>query len=390
MSNYDIIISVKYLGNMKYYLWIIGCQYNEWDGARLKYFLDQNGFIETPANDADVIIILACSVRQTAVDRILGRVKNWIPRSDVRRDYAGQASKTILVTGCVLDIDKEKFAKKGIKIFEPGDFKALKKYLDIKLKKSRRFGNVGIPIGYAASGLKSCSYVPIMIGCNNFCSYCAVPYVRGREKSRKVDEVINDVKNLVKNGQKDIMLLGQNVNSYKSQSSNLKAQTYNSKLKNKKTDFTELLERLNSLEGNFRIGFISNHPKDMSDDIIEAVAKLPKIKKEIHLPLQSGSDKILKAMNRPYTAKQYLKIINKIKKANPSIRITTDVIVGFPGETENDFQKTVEIFKKIKFAQAYINKYSPRAGTVAYKLGDPIIWSEKQRRWRILNDIANK
>ena len=358
MPNYDIIIFVKYLGNMKYYIWIIGCQYNEWDGARLKYFLDQNGFVESTVKDVDMIIILACSVRQTAVDRILGRVKNW-------------KDKTIITTGCILDTDKKKFVEKGIKFFESGDFETLKKCLDIQLKKSRRFGNVGIPIGYAAPGLKTYSYVPIMIGCNNFCSYCAVPYVRGREKSRKVDEIIKDVKNLVKGGQKDILLLGQNVNSYK-------------------YGFAELLEKLNNLDGDFKIGFISNHPKDMTDDIIEAVAKLPKIKKEIHLPLQSGSDKILKLMNRPYTAKQYLKIIDKIKKTNSDIRITTDVIVGFPGETEEDFQKTVEIFKKVNFKQAYINKYSPRAGTVAYKLGDPISWSEKQRRWKVLNEIANK
>ena len=340
---------------MKYHLWIIGCQYNEWDGARLRYFLDSLGLQESEVKKADVIIIVACAVRQTAVDRILGRVKNWIPLRS--KSYAGQASKKVLVTGCILDSDKKKFADKGIQIFKPGDFETLKKYLGLQ------------PTSYKLIPT-SCSYVPIMTGCNNFCSYCAVPYTRGREKSRPMGEVISDVKSLISAGHKDITLLGQNVNSYE-------------------YGFSKLLKDLNDLEGDFKIGFISNHPKDMSDDIIEAVAKLPKVKKEIHLPLQSGSNKVLRSMNRPYTIKQYLDIVNKIKKAG-KIDITTDVIVGYPTETEEDFEKTIEIFEKVKFKQAYINKYSPRAGTVAYKLGDPIPWAEKQCRWRVLNDLIKR
>jgi tRNA-2-methylthio-N6-dimethylallyladenosine synthase len=183
-------------------------------------------------------------------------------------------------------------------------------------------------------------------------------------------EVISDVKSLISAGHKDITLLGQNVNSYE-------------------YGFSKLLKDLNDLEGEFEISFTSNHPKDMTDDIIKAVANLPKVKREIHLPLQSGSNKVLQSMNRPYTIKQYLDIVKKIKKAG-KIDITTDVIVGYPTETEEDFEETVEIFKKIKFKQAYINKYSPRAGTAAYKLGDPIAWSEKQRRWRILNDLIKR
>lgn len=361
---------------MKYYLWTIGCQYNEWDGTRLKYFLDKIGLFESSASDADIIIILACSVRQTAVDRILGRVKNWQIKTENKKTKEQKNDKLILATGCVLNVDKKKLAKKNINFFESGDYRLLTKILSKKTNK--QFNNLTIE----QFNNNSC-YVPIMTGCNNFCSYCAVPYVRGREKSRPENEIINDVKNLVENGQKDILLLGQNVSSYKSQ-------THNLKLKNKKTDFTKLLEKLNAMDDDFKIGFISNHPKDMDDDIIEAVATLPKIKKEIHLPLQSGSNKILKAMNRPYTKAQYLKIVERIRKANPEITISTDVIVGFPGETKEDFQETEEIFKKVNFKQAFINKYSPRVGTTAYKLGDPIPWSEKQRRWRILNSITNK
>jgi tRNA-2-methylthio-N6-dimethylallyladenosine synthase len=135
---------------------------------------------------------------------------------------------------------------------------------------------------------------------------------------------------------------------------------------------------------------MSNHPKDMSDDIIEAVATLPKVKKEIHLPLQSGSDKILKSMNRPYTAKEYLKLVGEIKSKIKDVKLTTDIIVGFPGETNEDFQETLELMSKINFAQAFVNKYSPREGTAAFKLGDPIPWTEKQRRWRTLNALTNK
>ena len=167
------------------------------------------------------------------------------------------------------------------------------------------------------------------------------------------------------------MLLGQNVNSYK-------------------YDFVKLLKTLNNLDGDFIISFTSNHPKDMSREIIEAVSILPKIKKEIHLPLQSGSNKILKAMNRPYTIDKYLKIVDMINAIDPNIKITTDVIVGFPGETEQDFQKTVEVFERVKYHQAYINKYSPRAGTAAFALGDPIPWKEKQRRWHILNKCLDR
>ena len=367
--------------------------------------MDSLGLAESEAKEADVIIIVACAVRQTAVDRVLGKAKNW-------------KGKKILVTGCVLDADKKKFADKGIKIFGPGDFKTLKKYLSChsepirqaqgKLReesirvrsfayaqddspKTSRYHKVDRdPDKSASSGLITSQYVPIMTGCNNFCSYCAVPYTRGREKSRLLEDIIKDVKKLISAGHKEIMLLGQNVNSYAiSQTSNLKPQTYNLELKKSKTDFTKLLEKLNKLEGDFEISFTSNHPKDMTDDIIEAVATLPKVKKEIHLPLQSGSNKVLQSMNRPYTIKQYLDIVKKIKKIG-DIDITTDVIVGYPTETEEDFENTVEIFKKVKFKQAYINKYSPRSGTAAYKLGDPIKWSEKQRRWRILNDLVKR
>lgn len=361
---------LKFVGIVKYHLWIIGCQYNEWDGARLNFFMQKLGFAESKPADADVIIILACSVRQTAIDRIMGRIKNW-------------EGKKIIITGCVLDSDRKKFEKKRIEIFESGDLKHLFEILSDQFKTTFSHFKVGDFRAVLAQQNSQSQYIPIIIGCNNFCTYCAVPYTRGRERSRSMDEIIREAKELISKGHKEIMLLGQNVNSY---TVNPKNKTQNPKAKK---DFTILLEALNDLPGDFVISFISNHPKDMSDDIIDAVATLPKIKKQIHLPLQSGSDRILKAMNRPYTSKQYLNIVKKIREANPDIEITTDVIVGFPGEDQEDFKKTVEIFKKVGYSVAYVNKYSPRSGTAAEKLGDPIPWKEKIRRWHILDDIAN-
>jgi len=331
-----------------FYLWVIGCQYNEYDGTRLFYALKKLGMEESEPEDADVILILACSVRQTAIDRIFGKLKHW-------------KGKRILISGCVLPVDKKRFKDRGVVFFDPGNLRDLPKTLGIKNKNIAKYFKEG--------ALKS-EYVPIMTGCNNFCTYCAVPYTRGRERSRPFDEVVKDVQTLISSGAKEITLLGQNVNSYE-------------------FGFVKLLETLNNLPGKFRIAFTSNHPKDMSDEVIEAVAKLPKVKKEIHLPLQSGSDRILKMMNRPYTVEKYLEIVEKIQTARPKIKISTDVIVGFPGETEEDFQKTVEVFRKVGYFKAYVNKYSPRAGTAAYQLGDPISWAEKQRRWRILDQIAN-
>jgi len=347
-----------------FYVHVIGCQQNEHDGARIKYLFEKIGLIEAKPEQADIIVVVACSVRQTAVDRIFGNVRNWL------KNHKGKKIPLILATGCVLESDKKKFAARNIKFWDiekPEDLSAILK-LDNK-KVSRLL----------EEGKNFTNSVPIMFGCNNFCTYCATAFTRGRERSRKMSTIISDVENLIKKGHKEILLLGQTIDSYRDPETG--------------ATLDMLFKKLNELEGDFIISFTSNHPKDMTVAIIEAVASLEKIKKEIHLPIQSGSDKVLQAMRRPYTAGQYLDIVKKIqqvqKKYNVEIDITTDVIVGFPNETEDDFAKTVEIFKKVKYTTAYINKYSPRFGTAAYKLGDPIPWQEKQRRWRILNDLMN-
>lgn len=368
---------------MNYFIKNFGCQYNEWETARLHFMLQKIGFTETNIKDADIIFINACAVRQTAVDRIYGQIKN-------------HSEKLIIVLGCVLPQDKAKFEARHAHIWDSRNPEALIQILqNYHLEKSpfchseespscHPEHSEGSPKSLSPENLQvllnlgnlNSTYLPIMSGCNNFCSYCAVPYTKGRETSRPFDEVVSDFQALVKKGTKlappkavEITLLGQNVNSYE-------------------FNFAKLLKTLNNIPGDFQITFTSNHPKDMTDEVIDAIANSKKVKKQIHLPLQSGSDPILKAMNRPYTQKQYLDLVEKIKAQIPNIEFTTDVIVGFPGETEADFQKTVDIFQKVRFFAAYVNKYSPRAGTAAYKLGDPISWAEKQRRWNILNDLA--
>ncbi len=335
---------------MKYFIQTYGCQYNEWDAARIDFMLQKIGFQPVLEKDADAIFIIACSVRKTAVDRLFGKIHLW-------------HNKKIIVAGCVLKDDQRKLAQKRVIFWDSQKPEDLKDILNIK-------DDVKIANLLNLGATKS-AFLPIMTGCDNFCTYCAVPYTRGREISRPITDIIQDFKALVAHGEKNITLLGQNVNSYQ-------------------FGFAKLLKKLNDISGVFKIYFTSNHPKDMTDDVIDAIATLPKVAKQIHLPIQSGSDKILKAMNRPYTRMQYLDLVAKIKHKISKVELTTDTIVGFPGETEADFQKTVAIFKKVGYFTAYNNKYSPRAGTVAYKLGDPIPWSEKQRRWRILDNLANK
>lgn len=362
---------------MKYNIKIYGCQYNEWDGARLKYLLDSFGFIETSEKEAELIFVLSCSVRKSAVDRAMGKVHNF-----------REEGKKVIVCGCVLEHDRQIYLNNDALLWDSNNLTKLKSILNLKEEIDQNKYN---------SGNATSNYLPIMTGCNNFCSYCAVPYTRGREKSRPVEEIAADFEKMVKRGAKEITLLGQNVNSFTNTRSLHFGRDDNGDGRDdngdgrgdKKNDFAQLLEILNNIPGDFLICFTSNHPKDMNDEIIAAIRDLEKVKKEIHLPLQSGSNRILKLMNRPYTIEQYLALVEKIKKEILGVVLTTDTIVGFPGETEEDFQETVSVLKKVNFYQAFNNKYSPRSGTKAFELGDPVPWEEKDRRWRILNAIVN-
>jgi len=323
---------------------------------------------------ADLIVVTMCSVRQSAADRIHGLVEKFkvLKKSNPKL-------KTIL-TGCIIKKDKPKFEKGFDYVIDIRDIKKIpnilkfhphhifddrsncdevkNNYLDIAPKYSSKFS----------------ANVPIMTGCNNFCAYCVVPYTREREISRPAKEIISEVKNLVKNGTKEIWLLGQNVNSYK----------------DKSTNFSKLLKMVNDIPGEFWIRFTSSHPKDFNDEVINAMAIGGKITPYLNLPAQSGDDKILKAMNRHYTIKDYKNKINKLRKKIPHISISTDIIVGFPGETKKQFENTAKLFRDVKYDMAYINKYSPRAGTVAAKLKDNVLWDEKKRREKVLTEILKQ
>jgi len=308
---------------------------NTSDSERIATLLEQKGYKHSSTPDgADLVIISVCSVKQKPIDRI----KNQI--ITLKRE---RKNSRVVLTGCILPQDKEMFKKLGAEI---KDFNEIE---DIMPKEA---------------------FIPITRGCNNFCTYCAVPYTKGREKHRSEEKILLEAKQLIKKGHKKIMLLGQNVNSY--------------------PDFTGLLKKVTAQKGDFTVEFMSNHPKDFSDELIEEMACNPKLENYVHLPYQSGDNEILKRMNRKYTRQHYLKLINKIKKAIPDVRITTDAIVGFPGETEEQFQHTVSVAKEVGFLQIYINKYSPRAGTPAANLKDNVTMEEKKRREKILRATIKK
>lgn len=328
---------------------------------------------------ADVVIINTCSVRQSAEDRVLGLVNNLKKLKPTRQKQAfrwvGLRPKIIL-TGCMLRYT----------IYQ---LKRMLPQVDEFIKLQDLVKNTP-PLRQE----KTHAWVPIMRGCDNFCTYCVVPYARGRERSRPIEEIYCEVKELVKRGYKEITLLGQNVNSYHK---NSELRTQNLELRKKiknlqkkyKNNFAILLALLCQIKGLKKIKFLTSNPQDLTDDIIKAM-KLPKIDRYLHLPVQSGDDEILKKMNRKYTVQQYLDLINKIRKEIPDIEIGTDIIVGFPGETKKQFQNTVDLCKKANFSVAYIAKYSPRPGTAAFKLKDNVSYKEKKRRWEILNDLINK
>ena len=329
---------------------------NKSDSERIAAVLENKGYKPIKAvfpaealASADSIVVNMCSVRQSAVNRVYGLVQKF------KKLKEKNPKLTTILTGCILKKDKEKFAKYFDYIL---DIKDLLKWPKIKPRYSNNFS----------------AFVPIMTGCNNFCSYCVVPYTRGKEISRSAIEIIKEVKNLVNRGYKEIILLGQNVNSYCS----------------KLINFPKLLKMLEKIPGNFEISFMTSHPKDLSDELIETIATSKKIKKEIHLPVQSGDDEILKKMNRGYTVKKYTALIKKIRERIPEVKISSDIIVGFPGETKKQFANTLTLVKKLEFSKMYVSKYSPRQGTVAFNLKDNISQEEKERRREAIAAIKHK
>ncbi len=384
----------------QYYITTYGCQINQSDSERIISVLENIGYKPvSKTNEADLILINSCSVRQSAVDRVYGQIKNY---SKLKKK---NPKLKILLTGCILKYDYKKLKDK--KLFDymlsidtlPDWGKILQQKKDFQYSEPRNKKEISYSKIKPKYNTKYSAYIPIIIGCNNFCSYCVVPYTRGPEISMPAEEIIKEIKNLIKKGYKEIWLLGENVNSYKSQIPCLQARQANPKSqanhkhqisKLKSVNFSELLKMVNDIPGNFWIRFTSSHPKDFSDELIKTIKECDKITKYISLPVQSGDSEVLKKMNRPYIIEDYKKIIKKIRKEIPNITLSTDIIVGFCGETKKQFENTIKLFKKINPDMAYIARYSPRHGTAAYKMKDTVSKQEKENRDKKLTEILKK
>lgn len=346
---------------MNYYILTLGCQMNISDSQRIGTKLNELGYKLVSEEEANLIVVNSCSVRQKGIDRIWGGIKKWSAQN-----------KKIVITGCVLESDRKKYASRGIEFLHIDDLPKIDKNLN-KTNKSRKHYLEIIPDLDLNNSVYSqhIAFIPIMTGCDNFCSYCAVPYTRGREVSRPIKDIILEIENALKKDYKEIWLLGQNVNSYK-------------------FDFSKLLNKVDQINGDFKFNFISSNPQDMTSEIINTFANLKKWTKELHLAMQSGDDEILKKMNRKCTSREFLDLVTKLKSKIPHLKLSTDIIVGFPSETRTQFNNTVKLCKKIGFWKAYVNQYSPRTGTASAKMKDDVSAIEKKRRWEILNNLINK
>lgn len=367
---------------LSYAVYAIGCQQNWYDAERVAGICDQLGMLPTDPASADLLVVLSCSVRQKAVDRLYGLIGRW------RKSKPG---KKIVVTACVLPQDKAILRGLADAIVPDQEIEAwlTKHYGATKDPQNTVTGtNIAATPGQA--------FVPITIGCNNFCTYCAVPQTRGREQSRPTDQIIKDVTRQIKQGRTNITLLGQNVNSYglsdfspRDLRKN-KDRSGKSWSKTNPSPFVTLLRAVEQVPGLTGLAFLSPNPQDFSADLIDWMQHSPLYSRTLNLPLQSGSDEILKRMNRRYSHKEYLELVTQLKTAVPDIAISTDIIVGFPGETDADFADTLAVAQKVGFERAFIGIYSPRTGTTASKLyPDDIPYKTKHARYKVLNDLIN-
>lgn len=360
-----------------------GCQQNVADSEKIKGMLKKSGFDFTDdVNQADFILFNTCAVREHAEDRVFGNVGAL---KALKRKHP---SVLIALCGCMME--QEHIANKIYKSFpfvglvfgthSLHHFPELMYNSLINGKRVFERGNdnkmvyEGIPISRDGSFK---GWLPIMYGCDNFCSYCIVPYVRGRERSRDKDIIISEAKQMIESGYKDITLLGQNVNSY-------------GKNLDYDINFAKLIKGIDSIEGDYWLRFMTSHPKDCTKELIDTIAESKHISTHLHLPFQSGSDRILKQMNRHYDRKKYLEIVNYAKEKIPGLSLTSDIIVGFPGETYDDFKETVSLVKEVEFTSLFTFIYSPRVGTPAAKMEDPIPAEEKSKWFRELLDVQEE
>lgn len=363
-----------------FHITTFGCQMNEHDSEVIDGLLTERGFSSVKERkDASIVIINTCSVRDNADKRFFGTL------GQLKKRKESDPSFIVCVCGCmmqqqrVVDTIKAKYPWVDV-IFGTNSIHHIPELIEkVAIEKEKVVDIIEnteeIVEGLPAKRLfDHKALVNIMFGCNNFCTYCIVPYTRGREKSRAPEAIVDEVKDLVSDGVKEIMLLGQNVNSYDGNG----------------TSFAELLKMLNDVDGLERIRFMTSNPKDLSDELIEAFAVCDKLCRNLHLPIQSGSNSVLKRMNRKYTREDYLKLIEKLRKTVPDITLSTDIIVGFPGETNEDFEETLSIVKEVEYDSAFTFIYSIRKGTPAEKFEDQIEESEKHRRFDLLVNAVNE
>ena len=357
---------------LTYCLTTFGCQMNEKQSEAVAGIMDEIGYHRQDNEEADVVIYNTCTVRENANLKVYGRLGHLHSLKDHNPDMK------IILFGCmmqeqhVVDKIKKSYPFVNLVFGTHNIFKYAELFYEM-LQSEQQIVDIWEGTDQIVEDLPTernytfKSGVNIMFGCNNFCSYCIVPYVRGRERSREPEAIVKEVKRLVADGVSEVMLLGQNVNSY-------------GKTLEHPVTFAQLLEMLEDVEGLKRIRFMTSHPKDLSDELIETMAKSKKICHHLHLPLQSGSSRILKAMNRRYDKEKYLNLVDKIRTAIPDISLTTDIIVGFPGETEEDFEESYEFVKKIHFYETHIFKYSRRHGTKAASMDGQLTEAAKAQR----------
>ena len=364
--------------DLKYYILTMGCSLNENDSEKICGMLEEMNYAKTTnIEEANFIVFNTCCIRENAEDKLFGKL------GEVKRIKKGN-NAIIAIGGCMMQekhiIEKLKASYPYVDIlFGTHTIHKLPEDVYKKLETSKKVEDILDIDGKIYEGLpikredKIKAQVTIIYGCNNFCSYCIVPYVRGRERSRKPEDILKEINELAGQGYIEIMLLGQNVNSYNG------GENYG---------FANLLIDINKIEGIERIRFISPHPKDFTDDVIDAIANCEKVCKSVHLPMQSGSSKILKEMNRKYTKEQFLDLAYKIKTKIPNVALTTDIIVGFPGETEEDFEDTLDVVEKVKFEQVYMFIYSRRVGTPGDKMENQIPEEIKHKRFDRLKELV--
>ncbi|WP_343128082.1 tRNA (N6-isopentenyl adenosine(37)-C2)-methylthiotransferase MiaB [Buchnera aphidicola (Takecallis taiwana)] len=364
--------------NKKFYIKTWGCQINEYDSLIIAntlkkntYYIQTNNFFE-----AEILILNTCSIREKAQEKLFHQLGRWKHLKNKNNNII------IAVGGCVANQEGSKIIKRAKFvdiIFGTQTLHRLPEMIEKKIKKKKKVFDISFPKMEKFQNMIQPEYnnyatsIPIMEGCNKYCSFCIVPYTRGREISRPLNDIIKHITILSKKGIKEIQLLGQNVNSYKTIDIN-----------NKKYTFSKLLREIAKIPAIERIRFITSHPMDFNDDLIHVYQDIPKIVSFLHLPIQSGSNKILKLMKRPYSVEQYKTIIEKLKTVRPNIQISSDFIVGFPGETDSDFEDTMNIVSYINFDMSFSFIYSARPGTPASKLKDNISIIQKKQRLQIL------